>query len=370
MSPETYPIRKQAGVILLTTVLLIIVASISIYGVTVFIVERLAASSTRAAQLETVYLAQAGIQQALYDFRNHDMSGNGYFSLGQMDIDSHRSFVIGGNPADLLLVDTSQAVLGGEYSPAECRAIGRVCRNECTADRAACYDTCNDERAVCRSDAYAVYQACIAPCPSGWQGWMCRFQCQMDLNAAYSACDQARTNCRNQCNYDYSDCRSDCTEEQEACIDGNKVTGLTIQNVTDSQTITIDRMRVSWDNSYQLRQIVINGQLLWSGSVSSPANANLTPDFTLNASQTVYDIDYLQFSGRMADATTADIEFIMSDGSSKTVTAYPASDAALITVRATGKKTGSEVYRTIAATYDVGAGTVNALEETDEEISP
>ncbi len=370
MSPEIHPIRKQAGVILLTMVLLIVVASISIYGVTVFIVERLAASSTRAAQLETVYLAQAGIHRALYDFRNHDVSGNGYFSIGQTDVDSKRFFVIGGDPADFLLVDTSQVVLGGEYSPAECRAIGRVCRDECTADRADCYAVCDSERAVCRSDAYAVYQACVAQCPSGWQGWLCRLQCQTALNSAYLACDQARTDCRDQCYDDYSDCRAECIEEQEACIDGNKLTGLTIQNVTDSNTITIDRMRVSWDNTRRLQQIVINGQLLWSGSVSSPANANLTPDFTLNASQTVYDIDYLQFSGSMADATTADIEFIMSDGSSKTVTAYPASDAALITVRATGKITGSEVYRTIAATYDVGTGTVSAWEETDEEISP
>ncbi|HOY09051.1 MAG TPA: hypothetical protein PLB05_03130, partial [Candidatus Omnitrophota bacterium] len=70
MPPGILSIRNQAGVVLLTTVLLIVVASVSIYGVTAFIVERLAALSTRAAQLETVYLAHAGIQQALYEFRN------------------------------------------------------------------------------------------------------------------------------------------------------------------------------------------------------------------------------------------------------------------------------------------------------------
>ncbi|MFA5260843.1 MAG: hypothetical protein WC450_06415 [Candidatus Omnitrophota bacterium] len=354
----------------MTTVLLIIVASVSIYGITVFIVERLAASPTRAAHLETVYLAQAGIHQALYDFRSHDLAGGGYFSLGQTDVDSSRFFVIGGNQSDLLLVDTSQVFLGGEYTPDECRAIGRVCRDGCLAARTACYAACDVARTECRADAYAVYQACVAQCPGGSQGWWCRYQCQLALTAAYTACDQARTNCRAQCYDDYLECRSDCTEEQQDCIDGHKLTGITIQNVTDSQTIIIDRMRVSWDNSYQLEQIVIDGQLVWNGSVSSTADANLNPDFTLNASQTVYDIDYLQFSGSMADATTVSIEFVMADGSAKTITVYPESDISTITVRATGKTSGSEVYRTIAATYDVGTGTVNTLEETNEEITP
>ena len=320
--------------------------------------------------MQTAYLAQAGIHQALYEFRLHDLAGTGYFSLGQTDIDSNRYCVVGGTQADLLLVDASQVILGGEYTPQECRVIGRACRRDCVDIRAACYDSCNDERDQCRADAYAVYEACVAQCPNGGQGWWCRYQCTLDRTDAYADCDQARTDCRDQCYDDYLNCRTDCSDAQQDCIDGNKLTGITIQNVTDSQTITIDRMRVTWDNFYRLEQIVINGQLLWSGSVSSTADANLNPNFTLNASQTVYDIDYLQFSGTMADATTASIEFVMSDGSSKTVTVYPASNTRMLTVRATGKVTGSDVYRTVAATYDTGTGTIRSLEETDEEIVP
>ena len=365
-----YPIRNKAGVILLTTVLLIIVASISVYGITVFIVERLASASAQAANMQTVYLAQAGLHQALYEYRSHNLAGAGYFSLGQTDIDSSRYFVIGGNQADLLLVDTSLVVLGGEYTPRECRVIGRACRSDCVEVRGTCYDACNDERDQCRADAYAVYEACVAQCPGGWTGWWCRNQCTLDRTAAYEDCDQARTDCRDQCYDDYLDCRSDCSDAQQDCIDGNKLTGITIQNVTDSQTITIDRMRVTWDNSYQLEQIVINNVLVWNGNVSSTADANLNPDVTLNASQTVYDIDYLQFSGTMADATTASIEFVMADGSSKTVTVYPASGTSRIAVRATGKTTDSEVYRTVVATYNTGTGTVSAMEEINEEITP
>ncbi len=361
---------KKNGVILLTTILLIAFATISVYGVTTFVVERLVSSETQTVNNQAIYLAQAGIHSALYDFRNNDLSGNGYFSLGQTDIDSNNYFVIGGSQADLLMVNTSFTVLGGEYTPRECRAMARTCRRECRDDRNDCYEDCDDAQDECYDDAYAVYEACRAACPGGWQGWLCRILCQLDLYDAYGACDDAWGNCRDQCYADYLTCVTECDDDLQDCIDGNKLTDIYIQNVTDSQTITIDRMIVTWDNAHQLEEIVIDAQTVWTGSASSSADANLNPDFTLNASQTIYSIDHLEFSGTMADATTASIEFVMADGSSKSVLVYPESDNNNFTVRSTGKTAQSSVYRTMAATYNSLTGEVMALEEDNSEVSP
>jgi hypothetical protein len=370
MPPGIHSIRNQAGAVLLTTVLLIVVASVSIYGVTVFIVERLAASTTRAAHLETVYLAQAGVHQALYEFRAHDLSGNGYFSLGQTLVSSGDYFVVGGTEADFLMVNPSQTVLGGQYTPQECKVFGKICTNDCDVARAICDEGCVTARDQCNADAYAIYDACVATCPPGPSGNACRNACKATRTAAIEACSVAWEACKTGCVEERALCRDDCTEEQQNCIDGTKITTVYLQNATDSQSITIDRMIVSWDNASLLQQVVINGQLLWSGSSATTADADLSPNFTLDSSQTVYTLDFLQYSATMADATTAIIEFVMSDGSSKGVTIYPTSNHNDFTVKATGKTAQPAVYRTIAATYNPTTGEVIDVEEIDTEITP
>jgi hypothetical protein len=54
-----------------------------------------------------VYLAQAGIHDAIYWFRTHTKTGNGYFSLGEVKVDLQEAFVLGGTDADLFMVNTS-----------------------------------------------------------------------------------------------------------------------------------------------------------------------------------------------------------------------------------------------------------------------
>ncbi len=112
---------------------------------------------------------------------------------------------------------------------------------------------------------------------------------------------------------------------------------LRIQNATNSRTIRLDRMVVTWNNSRRLRNIRINNQNVWNGNLRSPANANIT-NFTLNRTPSIYRIDYLRFNGSMSGATIS-IQFVMSDGTSKTLTAYPASQNYLFTVKSTGKTT-------------------------------
>ncbi|RJO64949.1 MAG: hypothetical protein C4540_02755, partial [Candidatus Omnitrophota bacterium] len=98
---------KKRGVVLLTTIILIVFASLVVGGVTVFLTQRLSYSVARNRRVRCVYLAQAGIHDAIYWFRTHTKTGNGYFSLGEVKVDLQEAFVLGGTDADLFMVNTS-----------------------------------------------------------------------------------------------------------------------------------------------------------------------------------------------------------------------------------------------------------------------
>jgi hypothetical protein len=255
---------KNRGITLIASVLLVVFVSLAVLGVTTFIVQRLLEFNAKRISSSCIYLAQAGMNQALYDFRFHDLTANGYYSLGQTNISTDEYFVIGGTAADLLMVNTSQAALSSN---------------------------------------------------------------------------------------------------------NRQLLNLTIQNVTNSKTLRIDRMVVTWNNSRRLTRIVINGSLLWSGSARSPVDADINPNFTLNTTPTIYPINELRFGASVA-GTTISIQFILSDGSTKTVTVYPASNNYNCTVKATGKVTGSNAYRTIEAVYNVRTSRIIQYDEINTPMTP
>jgi hypothetical protein len=239
-------LRGKKGLTLIASIMLIVFASIAVLGVTTFIVERLRQYNVDQLGAKCIYLAQAGINNAVYFFRLHDATANGYFTLGQTNINPQNSFILGASAADALMVNTSVSALGGT---------------------------------------------------------------------------------------------------------GNRdLMGLTIQNAVNSQAITIDRMVVTWNSSRTLTIIRVNGSNKWTGNSSSPINADIT-NFALNTTPTIYTVNYLRFSGNMV-GTTISIQFIMTDGSSKTLTVFPASQNNNFTVKASGQTSNSNIYRTMQAVYN------------------
>ena len=259
---------KKKGFILIASVILIVFAAIVIIGTTTFIVQRLSQNQAYQLRSKCIYLAQAGIHDALYWYRYRDISANGYFSLGKTNLDANNFFVLGANAVELLMVNTN-----GSY---------------------------------------------LYP-PTG--------------NTKYR--------------YLY---------------------GLTIQNATNSKTITIDRMVVTWNNSRRLSTIRINGSNRWTGTARSPADCDIS-NFTLNTTPSIYNIDYLQFDNNMSGATIS-IQFVMSDSSTKTLTVFPPSQNYSFTINSTGKTTGSNIYRTVKATYNALTAKVTTYDETNTEITP
>lgn len=178
----------KKGITLAASIILILFVSVSVLSVTTFIVQRFSQTRSKSISSRALYLAQAGIHNALYDFRYNDSLGTGYFLLGQTDVDAANYFIVGGTDADLLMVDTSLAYLGGALTQGQCQAIGN-----------ACTDTCNDIRDACKE------------------------QCDATWNAAKALCDAIRNACQEQCNADRRNCRDTCDAQQDACIDGTKL---------------------------------------------------------------------------------------------------------------------------------------------------
>ncbi len=256
-------LSNNQGIVLVASIMLIVFASIIVLSTSTFIVQRLIAVDAKENQLMDLNLAHAGIQQAVYFYRFRDISANGYFTLGQTNVNATDYFVLGGAAGDLLMVNTATAALSGT---------------------------------------------------------------------------------------------------------GIDLQNLRIQNATNTKTITIDRMIVSWNNTRLLQNIRINGSSVWTGNLASPANANIT-NFTLNTTPTIYNINRLRFNGSMAGATIS-IQFVMTDGTIRNLQVYPASNNFNFTVKSTGKTTGSNIYRTLQADYNALTGKIINYNEINTQITP
>ncbi len=141
---------------------------------------------------------------------------------------------------------------------------------------------------------------------------------------------------------------------------------LRIQNAQRSNAVVIASMNVTWTGGTNLTIIRINATNVWTGSSASPATCDIT-DFTLNTTPTEYAVNYLRFSGSMVGQTVT-ITFNMTDGTSRTVTALPASTSYPFTVKVTGKNARSSSYRTLEADYNALTGRITRMIEINEII--
>ena len=257
---------KKKGIALVAAILLIIFVSTAVLGVTVFIVQWMSQLNAQRLRTKCLYLAQAGIQDAIYEVRStyNPTTTYGYYSLGLNTVDTGETFRRGGTAADLLMVDTSGAL-----------------------------------------------------------------------------------------------------------VSGTDLTGLKIQKATNSvpPAVTIASMVITWTQTGTTRtlsSIRIGGSRRWSGSASSPANINIT-DVALTTTNTMA-IDRIRFSGNI-NLTGLTIQFVMTDGSSKTVICYPASNNCIFTIKSTGKVSGSNIYRTLQFVYNLtptSYATTSRIDDYDE----
>jgi len=125
--------QSSAGWLLVGLIVLISAVILALVGITFYLTEHLRTTSLRQNQTRAVYLAQAGVMQAIYDFRFDDNPGgpatdNG-FRLGEYPVPTDTGvigsyadddvFILGGQAADFLLAAmipatwTTDSICGG-----------------------------------------------------------------------------------------------------------------------------------------------------------------------------------------------------------------------------------------------------------------
>ncbi len=153
------------------------------------------------------------------------------------------------------------------------------------------------------------------------------------------------------------------------------VRGVTIRN-TSGTAIAIDRIIVTWSlaTGRSLRQIRIQ-TTTYNFNLSSPADADLSPDFSLSPG-TTYSIQRFRFNRSMLQRIIW-AQFVMADGSmTENIRIYPSSPAQggsggnIFTIKSTGKTTGSNIYRSVQATFNTTTGKITEYHEIPEQITP
>lgn len=256
----------QRGIALVAAVMLIVFASVAVLGIVVFIAQRFRQYSVEEVFSKTIYLAQAGLNYSVYQYR-----ANSQLFSGQVNLDASNYFVVsttsGAQASSAIVVDATDAYLGA-----------------------------NNRRLL----------------------------------------------------------------------------GVTVGN-SSAVPITIDRMIVTWSISNRtMSQIRINGSTVWSGSAtSSPANVDITN--TTIPAYTTYPIDLIQFNSTMFAAIIT-LQFVMTDSTTTSAcTAYPRQGSVCtqnntLAIKSMGKITGSNIYRTIQAIYDVVTGKVSSYSEINVTV--
>lgn len=107
-------LKKSFALIL--AVILIIFVTTAVLGLSFFVIENTRLLIAREGRLKSLYLAEAGVQEAVYWYRENFLNqGSGYFSLGQYPLGLTESFTLSGDEAGLLVVDsTASAASNGK----------------------------------------------------------------------------------------------------------------------------------------------------------------------------------------------------------------------------------------------------------------
>ncbi len=127
-----------------------------------------------------------------------------------------------------------------------------------------------------------------------------------------------------------------------------------IKSVIDpgTRTLTITQMAVTWTTaSRNLQQIWINGIQRWSGSATSGSTININDVSDINPTGAT-DNRLLFDADMQTGALALTVTYYLSDNSTRTVTLWPNANNFRFTVKASGKKAGSILYRTIEAEYN------------------
>lgn len=152
---------------------------------------------------------------------------------------------------------------------------------------------------------------------------------------------------------------------------GRNLVGITLTNTSASSSITIAQMTIYLGSgSETLDDVIINGVTVWTTNTSigtTPVTVNIS-NVTIPASTTI-PLTRIRFTNS-ASSRTIFLQFIMSDSTTTsvcTVAPPPASvcttPGGSLTIKSMGKVSGSNLYRSVQATYNTSTGNVSDYQE-------
>jgi len=106
-------LKKRKGLALIAAIMLMVFVTIAVLGITTFIVQWFAQLNTDQINLRCLYLAQAGIHDAIYEVRStylNPATTYGAYTTGLTTVDTGETYRRGGTAADFLMVNTAGAV--------------------------------------------------------------------------------------------------------------------------------------------------------------------------------------------------------------------------------------------------------------------
>ena len=105
---------QKKGITLVAAIMLMTFMATAVVMTSVFVIAQIEQTRTREMSAQAIELAQAGVSRAIYDYRTREAQGiEGYFSLGQQNVDANNYFVVGGHAGDFLAVNVSGTAVAG-----------------------------------------------------------------------------------------------------------------------------------------------------------------------------------------------------------------------------------------------------------------
>lgn len=264
-------IKKRKGLALIAAIMLIVFVSIAVLGLSVFIVRWFSQLNANQINSKCLYLAQAGIHDAIYKVRSTYLNPSttyGSYTTGLTTVDTNATYRRGGTAADFLMVNTA----GASWN----------------------------------SSTYIL-------------------------------------------------------------------SGINVQKAISSATpvVTIASVNICWTKSSatarNINRVTIGGTT-WTYTIASAT----CPGNIIDGTDVVLSTSFVPLTIRWANSitlTNVTVQFNMTDGSTKTAVLWPASNNCFFTIKSTGKVSGSNIYRTIQANYNLMPttyATTSRIDDIDE----
>ncbi len=117
-------VLQSKAIALIACVILIVFASLAVWGVVVFVAQRLRAHTVKETSIKAIYLAQAGLNYSLYQYRQRGVVFSGRVNLDASDYAVVKTTIGGGGASSAVIVNAVKSFLGNNNTQLQGVTVG------------------------------------------------------------------------------------------------------------------------------------------------------------------------------------------------------------------------------------------------------